>query len=320
MKRFFLEASDGHQVACYSWPSPSPKAAIQIAHGMGEHAERYDWVARCLNEKGYSVYASDHRGHGATTNEHLGYMGPDGWNRTLADMYELNRHFRSLHPNLEICLLGHSMGALLAQQYTTRHGRTIDAMVLSGSPGFKDQQFSFIGQWLLKFEVWRLEPWEQSKLMQRALFDRANSAFDDPDSTGYAWLSRDLSSVAKYVTDERCGFVLATGSLIDMFEGIPQAQSPWAIAKIPDDLPIYIFSGDDDPLHGERQDLDRMITAYQDRGISNIEHRFYSDGRHEMFNEINKESVMEDLIEWLERRWHPNKKGRNQTIFNRIRK
>ena len=85
-------------------------------------------------------------------------------------MYELNRHFRSLHPNLEICLLGHSMGALLAQQYTTRHGRTIDAMVLSGSPGFKDQQFSFIGQWLLKFEVWRLEPWEQSKLMQRALF------------------------------------------------------------------------------------------------------------------------------------------------------
>lgn len=40
MERFTLRASDGHQVACYLWPVTEPRAIIQIAHGMGEHAMR----------------------------------------------------------------------------------------------------------------------------------------------------------------------------------------------------------------------------------------------------------------------------------------
>ena len=52
MERFSLQMSDGYKVACYVWPVAEPRAIVQIAHGMGEHAKRYDWVARCLNAKG----------------------------------------------------------------------------------------------------------------------------------------------------------------------------------------------------------------------------------------------------------------------------
>ena len=138
METYFLSASDGHQVACYRWLIDSPKAVVQIAHGMGEHAKRYDWVAQTLNAAGYSVYANDHRGHGDTAGPELGYMGADGWNRTLADMYELNREIRSQCPGRPFCLLGHSMGSMLSQQYITRYGHSIDVLALSGSPGFKE--------------------------------------------------------------------------------------------------------------------------------------------------------------------------------------
>ena len=299
MERFSLQMSDGYKVACYVWPVAEPRAIVQIAHGMGEHAKRYDWVARCLNAKGYIVYANDHRGHGESAGEHTGYMGSDGWNRTLADMHELSRHGRSLNPELQLCLLGHSMGSALSQHYITQHGQNIDGLVLSGSPGFKDQWASIIGRWIIRLEGWRLYREQSSDLMQKMLFGRANAPFEEVRATGYEWLSRDPDEVRNYVEDDKCGFILTIGSLEDMFRGGVLAQDPESIRKIPVELPMYIFSGDEDPLHGERRDLHRMVSAYRDGGVQKIDCRFYNGGRHEMLNEINKEEVVADLIDWL---------------------
>ncbi len=298
METYFLGASDGQQVACYRWLIDSPRAVVQIAHGMGEHARRYDWVAQKLNAAGCSVYASDHRGHGATAGPALGYMGPDGWNRTLADMYELNREIRTQHPEKPLVLLGHSMGSMLSQQYITRYGHTLDVLVLSGSPGFKESRFSFINRWILKFENWRLGPDGSSELMQKALFGNANDPFDGPDATGSEWLSRDQAQVQLYVDDEQCGFVLTPGSLMDMSQGSAVSQSPAAIARIPRQLPIYVFSGSEDPVHGEQKDLDHMVNAYRQAGLSPT-YKLYPGGRHEMFNETNRDEVMDALLSWL---------------------
>lgn len=297
MENFSFIASDGHTVACYGWPIEQSRATIYIAHGMGEHARRYDWVAQQLNEAGYSVYANDHRGHGATGETALGYMGPDGWNRTLADMYEYVSLLRARDPGSRLCLLGHSMGAMLSEQYITRYGRSIDVLALSGSPGFKAG--SFIGGLILKFEHWRHEPHECSQVMQNALFGTSNKPFDGPGATGSEWLTRDQSEVMKYVEDDQCGFVLSVGSLVDMYAGLASAQDPLCIEKIPADLPVYIFSGDEDPVHGELEDINRMLDAYRERGMTKLQTRFYSGGRHEVFNETNKEEVISDLVTWL---------------------
>lgn len=299
METYFLSASDGHQVACYRWLIDSPKAVVQIAHGMGEHAKRYDWVAQTLNAAGYSVYANDHRGHGDTAGPELGYMGADGWNRTLADMYELNREIRSQCPGRPLCLLGHSMGSMLSQQYITRYGHSIDVLALSGSPGFKESRFNFINRWILKFEHWRLGPDGASDLLQKALFGSANDPFDGPDATGSEWLSRDQSQVQRYVDDPCCGFVLTPGSLMDMSQGSAVSQSSVAIGKVPRNLPVYVFSGSEDPVHGEQKDLDRMVSAYRQAGFTSLTYKLYPGGRHEMFNETNRDGVMDDLLTWL---------------------
>ena len=300
MDTFFLSASDGHDVACYSWVPTNPKALVQIAHGMGEHARRYDWVARQLIAEGYAVYANDHRGHGETSGPVLGYMGADGWNRALADMYELGQLARGKHEGLKLILLGHSMGSMLSQQYITRYGCSIDALVLSGSPGFRESKLAFIGHMMMKFERWRHGPDGASELMQDFIFGKSNTAFDSPGATGYEWLSRDHEEVAIYIADEQCGFVLSSGSLIEMYEGSAISQAKLSLLKIPQDLPIYIFSGSQDPVHGGQADLDRLVDAYRKCGLAQITYKLYPGGRHEMFNETNKDEVLSELVLWLE--------------------
>ena len=110
MEQCSLRASDGADVACFRSLVAAPKATVHIAHGMGEHAQRYVRVAQALNAADYNVYANDHRGHGITGEAHHGHMGGDGWNRVLADAYEINRHIAQSHPGVPIVLLGHSMG------------------------------------------------------------------------------------------------------------------------------------------------------------------------------------------------------------------
>jgi alpha-beta hydrolase superfamily lysophospholipase len=302
MEQFSLTASDGHEVACFAWPVEQPRAVIQLSHGMGEHARRYDLTAQQLNAQGYSVYANDHRGHGDTSGPALGYMGADGWNRSLADMYELNRLIAGKHPNVKLALFGHSMGSMLAQQYITRYGCSIDALVLSGSPGFKKTRLGFISGWMMKFEQWRFGPDGDSELMQKALFGSNNDPFDGPSATGSEWLSRDQAQVDLYVNDDKCGFVLTPGSLIDLSQGSAITQNKLSIDKIPQNLPVYVFSGSEDPVHGERVDLDRMVNAYRKRGLTDLSYKLYPGGRHEMLNETNQQEVIDDVLAWMDTR------------------
>lgn len=301
MQEFVLNASDGGSVACYKWLSASPRAVVHIAHGMGEHARRYDAVARALNQAGYHVYANDHRGHGHTGEACLGNMGADGWNRVLADAFEINRVLAEEHAELPRVLLGHSMGSMMSQQYVTRYGATIDALVLSGSPGFKAGFANVIARLLAAFECWRLGPDAASDVMQKALFGDANKAFAGSEASGFEWLSRDDGQVQKYIDDDQCGFVLSTGSLVNLFAGSRTTQNPQVLANIPQDLPIYVFSGTADPVHGGQADIQRMLQAFYHQQLRNIEVRWYEGGRHEMFNETNRDEVIADLVIWLDR-------------------
>ena len=76
----FLDVTDGVRLATYEWAPPqSPKAVVQIAHGLAEHAGRYDRLAQALTRAGFAVFASDHRGHGRTARDpgELGFFASD---------------------------------------------------------------------------------------------------------------------------------------------------------------------------------------------------------------------------------------------------
>ena len=295
-----LLGSDGKAIHCRSWtPAATPRAAVQIAHGMGEHIGRYAPVAARLIDAGYVVYGNDHRGHGRTDPDRLGDMGDDGWNKVIDDAHCLHERIGAEHPGLKRVLLGHSMGAMLTQEYLCRYGAGLDAAVLSGSPGFRDPLQTAITRVVTGIEAWRLGPAGESTVLANLVFGQANKNFDSAEATGFEWLSRNADEVQKYVDDPFCGAVLRTGSLLALFRGAKEAAAAASIARIPKDLPIHVLSGTADPVHNGLKNLERLFRRYADAGLT-VTRKFYQDGRHEMFNEINRAEVLDDLVAWLD--------------------
>ena len=96
---FSYTSADGTRIAAYRWdPTGEPRAVVQLTHGMGEHAQRYEHVAKALNDAGFVVYAQDHRGHGASARRQgadpgaLGDLGKGGWAGLVDDIGLLSAH------------------------------------------------------------------------------------------------------------------------------------------------------------------------------------------------------------------------------------
>lgn len=305
VSEFDLRGLDGKRFACIAWlPSDSPRAILQIAHGMGEHKGRYTDVAEALTSQGYAVYASDHRGHGGTiVDDKPGAMGINGWRLTLTDMNYLAEHAMRAHPGVPTALLGHSMGAALSQQYLYLYGQHLSAVVLSGSPGFGSAWQLTLMQLVCRLEALRSGPDMQSTLLQSMLFGNNNKPFESPENneatTGFEWLSKDLLQVEAYINDPLCGFVLSPASLAQMFAGMRQSATPANINAIRKRLPTYVLSGSADPVHNEEAGLNKLVEAYRQTGLA-VDYKLYLDGRHEMLNETNRVEVVAQLLEWLD--------------------
>ena len=293
-----LSASDGFELQVYRWsPDTPPVAVIHIAHGMGEHAARYGEVASALVAEGYEVVAQDHRGHGGSAElDGLGDFGAAGWSRVVADQHELIEHTQQRRAGTPVVLLGHSMGASLVQEYLWQYDDGLAAVVLSGTPGFSTWFGRLVAYWVARYESWRHGPSVPSERLAEMLFGKANEAFEG--DTGSEWLTRDEAQVRLYADDPLCGFILRPGSLVSYLVGARLTRKRSNVDRIPKGLPIYLFSGDDDPVHAEGKNIARLLKAYRGAGLT-VTQRMYPGGRHEMFNEINRDEVLSDLIEWL---------------------
>lgn len=279
-ERFFFRGAGATNIAAYRWSLPGPsRGIIQVSHGLGEHALRYRSALREVIEAGYTVYANDHRGHGASVgaNESLGSFGEPGFEGLVADMRKLTDIASSADPELPVVLLGHSMGSFAAQLYILDHGSAIDGLALSGSTALD-----------LLNEV--RAGWTPFEFNNR-LFQPARTPFD--------WLSRDEAQVDAYVADPRCGFGLDVRSRISMHSAAARIRDPLELARIPPQLPFYVFAGDADPINQNLTFLHELIGRYRKAGIQRIDTDFYEGARHEVLNETNRDIVVANLLAWL---------------------
>jgi len=283
---FSYTSADGTEIAAYRWDPDGPpgalRAAVQLSHGMGEHARRYEHVARALNDAGFVVYAQDHRGHGASADPAaLGDLGNGSWAGLVDDIGLLSAHIRAEHPGLPLILLGHSMGSFAVQQYLLDHSDAADGVVLTGTAAID----------LLEGALDLDQPIDLSAF---------NAPFQ-PARTDYDWLSRDEAMVDAYVADPRCGFGIDTGSGKAMFAGARRGADPAQVAAIRPDLPLYIAAGEADPVNGGLALLTPLADRYQAAGLAGVTVRTYPGARHEILNETNRDQVIADLIAWIDR-------------------
>ena len=300
---FTLPAADnGGELFVYRWlPQRPPRAAVQIAHGLVEHAGRYARLAQALTDAGYAVYANDHRGHGRTTrtSEDLGFFAEsDGWRKCVDDLWQLNRRIAADHPGVPIVLIGHSMGSFMAQHFISEHGDALAGVVLSGSGG-KPSPLAMAGRMVARIERLRVGARGKSALIQALSFGAFNKRFE-PARTPFDWLSRDQAEVDKYAADPLCGFPASVQLWIDMLDALGDVTAAPRQARIPKRLAVYVVAGTRDAVSGNTKSLEQLLAAYRDAGLERVTHHFYPDARHELFNETNREEVTRDMIAWLD--------------------
>lgn len=278
-----VTASDAKALVGYRWPADGPAArgAVVLAHGLGEHSLRYDRLARALAADGLDVVSVDHRGHGETaqTEAELGSFGPGGWNALVDDYAAVVRQVREERPERPVVALGHSLGSFVVQTYLLDHSDEVAAAVLSGSAALEEVAVL-------------LDPSAELDLaMMNAAFQPARTDFD--------WLSRDPAEVDKYVADPRCGFGLAPADVASLRAGAERTADPAAVGRIRDGFPLYVLAGSADPVNAGLVWLDKLVQRYRDAGLD-VTARYYEEGRHEMFNETNRDEVVAELVAWLD--------------------
>ena len=299
---FYFQSSTGrtsiHALKCV--PDGKPRAVVQIAHGIAEHIDRYRPFMEFLADNGFVAAGNDHLGLGKSIRvpEEQGFFAEkDGWWRVVDDMDKLHDIMSKEYPELPYVLFGHSMGSFLTRTYLIKHPDKYDAVILSGT-GHQSPALVLGGNAAASVMAKLNGAMGDGTKLDSLAFGSYLSKIENP-RTKFDWLSRDAEQVDKYIADPLCGFVGKIGLYRDMMQGIKFITDKKNIAQMNKEKPVYLMSGDGDPVGDYGKGVERAYKAFCDAGLHDVFMRLYPGGRHEMLNETNKEQVYQDILNWL---------------------
>ena len=298
-------SNDGDTEVAYYIFTPkniAPKAIIQLSHGMCEYVLRYQGLAEELCRYGYIFCGNDHLGHGYTADseDDLGFTAAGGGGAYMVkDVHKLTRIMKNKYPDLPVVLIGHSMGSFIARLYIEHYAKELAAAVIVGTGG--PEAPAAMGKKLAKIVMVREGETARSDLLTKLAFGKYNKKFKK-ETVPHAWLTRDKSVREIYDVDEFCNYKFTARGFYDLFDMLEAvSKKDWA-KKIDKGLPILIMSGDMDPVGNYGKGVKKVYKRLASAGVRDVTLRLYTDGRHELFNEINKEVVIRNTVEWIEER------------------
>lgn len=281
----------GVTITYYSWSPGRPTGVVVIAHGLGDHALRFEHVAQRFVKAGWRAVAIEQRGHGATgLAQHggdvskLGTLGPGGIRAVERDLEHLVELERGERPTLPLAVVGHSWGSITVQSVLNRRPELFDAVVLSGTA---------------------------LRVPGAMTAGPLNARHKHLGDTGHEWLSRDPEVAARF-RDDPLTFSADVIKQFGLGEGLKLFGVP--ARSLRRDVPLLIEIGSDDSLGGPKS-VARLGSMYEKRsGLTDVTVRVYPGARHEIFNEINKSKVLDDTVEWLAARFDPANDAERATV------
>jgi alpha-beta hydrolase superfamily lysophospholipase len=249
------------RIVVHQWSAEEPRFVVLLAHGLSEHARRYDHVADALVGAGAVVYAPDHMGHGLSEGE----PSLVDVETHVDDLAAVEAEARAAHAGLPVVVIGHSLGGVIATRLVQRDPSRYAALVLSGP---------VIGGNPEMLELLALDPIPEIPL--------------DPMA-----LSRDPTVGERYAADKLVySGPLRRGTL----ESIKAAVEDIAAGPGFGSLPTLWLHGEKDPLAPYGVTREAMIRL---RG-ENFEEKMYPGAMHEIFNETNRDEVIGDAMAFIE--------------------
>lgn len=300
----FLSKDGQTKIHAIEWiPEGEKKAVLQLCHGMVEFIDRYDEFARFLTEKGFVVVGHDHLGHGSSVvdEKHRGYFDSKMGNEyMIGDIHQLRKQTQEKYEGLPYFILGHSMGSFLVRQYIELYGKGLQGAVVMGT-GMKPAAVVAAGRALCgliaAFRGW----FYRSSLMDHMAFAGFNKKFE-PSRTPNDWLTKDGKIVDEYEQHPWTGFCFTVSAYNQMFRGIQFVQDKKNLERLDKKLPLLIVSGEDDPVGNFGKGVKQVFQMYEEYGMEDVEMKLYPNDRHEILNETDRQTVYEDIWNWMEQR------------------
>ena len=281
-------------------PAGQPRLILQIIHGMAEHMERYDHLARYLAKRGILTLSCDLPGHGrsAPDEKHLGYAAEtDGYQKVLEDLHAIKNQVSERMPDVPVVLLGHSMGSFLARLYSSVYGKELAGVIYSGTAG--DNPILPVARFLAARSVRRNGAFHRDGFIDKLMHQGYLRKIPNPVSE-FDWLSRDPDIVKAYEDDAFCGFVFTAAGYRDLFDLLMAISGRQWAEKVPHNLPIRLISGEDDPVGGYGSGVKQVLAILKKAGHQDVQMILYPGGRHEILNETNREDVYADIANYLQ--------------------
>lgn len=305
-ERFSFQSADGKTaIDAVKWipADGNYHAILQISHGMVEYIDRYKPFAEYLNSKGYLVVGHSHLGHGASVQSQAdwGYFAEkDSADILIKDMHTLRTMIQKENKNVPYFMLGHSMGSYLLRRYLTVYHDNLCGAIVMGT-GCVPDALSKMGKTLCSFMA-KIFGWRhRSEFVNSLTFSGPYKKFDmDGKKPENNWLCRDAEVVKKYYGEPKCRFVFTLNGfhmLMDMVYYDNQVEN---VKKTPVKLPIFLVSGQDDPVGDLGEGVKKVYHMYEKAGLKDVTYKLYEKDRHEILNELDKDVVYEDIYSWME--------------------
>lgn len=279
-------------------PQTQAKAAVAIHHGMAEHMERYTDFITYLTSNGVAVFMHDMANHGFSNQNRaeLGFFGKKGgWLGLIKDYKTVFECMRKAYPAVKHIAFGHSMGSFIVRCFDAKYPELSSASVYMGTGGTNDA--AGIGIKVADLIAHIKGAHHRSEFMDKLAFGKYNVKFEK--RTSYDWLTRDQAIVDQYIADPLCGYLFTIKGMADLLHLNTAANSDEWYEKVRQDLPILLISGAEDPVGEYAKGIDEVYNKLLQSGHTAVEEKLYSECRHEVLNELNKEEVYEDIYSFI---------------------
>ncbi len=276
MQQSTFETTGGEKLAIRDWllgAGAHPRGLVLLVHGLGEHSGRYEEMAQRLNMQNFAVRAYDHYGHGHSTGTKGCLPTPLRLVDDLALILDATR--KTVGQGLPLILLGHSMGGLVAAHAVALNRVRVDGLVLS-SPAL-DLGLNFLQRLLLA-----VLPGVAPNLRVR-------------NGVSAKWISHDAEVVRAYRRDVLVHDRLSPRLARYIADGGAEVLT---MAKRWHTPTLLLYAGQD-----------RLVSPHGSAVFAHaapaqfLETHAYAQHYHEIFNELHREPVYRQLVQWLSQRF-----------------
>lgn len=300
-EHFFTSADKLTRIRIVGNAPHNPVAVLAIAHGIGEHAGRYEEIGKELAKKKIAVYAMDFIGHGRSVSENKAPMffgKENGWNYLVNDLIAFNRFVRNAHPNVPCFMLGFSMGSFVLRTALAERPDEIEAngAILAGTGRISGVVAALVRK-LVATEASKNGGFDVvSDKVNDLAFGNYNKYFQ-PAKTEFDWLCKNENALQNYIDDPNAAKFITPGMFSDLLEGMARSSKKSAI-KNTKNIPILFVSGKEDPVGDFTKGVRKVAREFRMHN-SDVSVRFYADSRHDIFHDNDKKYVIEDVYYWM---------------------